>query len=247
MRLVIGHLYGELMNVYGDRGNLIALARRAQWRGIEVEVRTIPLAEELDWDQLDIVFIGGGQDRDQRLVCQDLQKIKGKALREAADAGVVILAICGGYQLLGHFFKTGQGEILPGISLFDAYTVAGPRRLIGNVVVECSFAEERRTLVGFENHSGRTYLGRSVKPLGKVLVGFGNNGQDHSEGAIWRNVYGSYLHGSLLPKNPWLADHLLLTALRRRYGAQVELEPTDDSLETQAHAAILKRLRVGAR
>jgi len=168
---------------------------------------------------------------------------KGKAIQEAGESGSVLLAICGGYQLLGHFFKTADGHTLSGVGLFDAYTIAGPKRMIGNIVIQCSWINDKHTLVGFENHSGQTYLGAGAKPLGRVLLGHGNNGQDGTEGAIYNNTFGCYLHGSLLPKNPWFADHLILTALRRRYGDRVGLEPLADGLEWQAHEAFINRSR----
>jgi CobQ-like glutamine amidotransferase family enzyme len=232
-----------MLNIYGDRGNIITLARRAQWRGIEVEIVNLGLGEPVDKDKLDLLFVGGGQDKEQLKVCEDFQGVKGKSLKEAVDDGVVLLSICGGYQLLGHFFKTGEGETLPGISLFDAWTIAGNRRFIGNVLVESTVGGETRTLVGFENHSGRTFLGKDTQPLGRVVVGFGNNGDDATEGAVYRNAYGCYLHGSLLPKNPWFADHLILKALRRRHGEGIQLAPLDDAAEELAHQSVIGHLR----
>lgn len=248
MKLSICHLYPDSMNIYGDRGNVIALAQRARWRGIEVEVRRVDVGERPDFlAEVDVFFFGGGQDKEQVAVSRDLQGDTGKALIETVEGGAALLAICGGYQLLGHYFKTGTGDLLPGISLFDAYTVAGTRRFIGDVVVECHILGDSgspaRTLVGFENHSGRTFLGPGCRPLGQVLVGCGNNGDDGSEGAVYRNAFGCYLHGSLLPKNPWLADHLVLAGLRRRYGDGVQLQPLDDSLEEMAHQAVIDRIR----
>lgn len=232
-----------MLNIYGDRGNIITLTRRAQWRGIDVEVINLGVGAPVDVDRTDILFVGGGQDKEQLIVCDDFKGNKGTSLKEAVEAGAVLLSICGGYQLLGHFFKTGTGEALPGISLFDAWTVAGKRRFIGNVLVESELGGQKRTLVGFENHSGRTFLGAAAKPLGRSLVGFGNNGDDGTEGAIYRNAYGCYLHGSLLPKNPWFADHLLLTALRRRYGDNTELAPLDDTVEERAHQSVVEHMR----
>ena len=191
----------------------------------------------------DIAFIGGGQDREQVAVSEDLQRSKGAELVSAAADGLVILSICGGYQLLGHYFKTGDGSVLPGIGVFDAHTIAGNRRFIGDVIVEANFIGLPRTLVGFENHSGRTYLGNGARPLGKVLVGNGNNGEDGGEGAVQGNAFGCYLHGSLLPKNPWFADHLLQLAIARRTGRPAELEPLDDTIETRAHQAVIAHIR----
>ncbi|SRR5579884_276674 len=243
LRLTITHLYPELMNVYGDRGNILALARRCEWRGIEVREEAATLGDRLNPGALDLVFFGGGQDREQEVVAPDLQVTKAEALREAAEAGVTMLLVCGGYQLLGKFFRTHTGTEIPGVGVLDAWTIAGPRRLIGNVVVRCDWDPQRRTLVGFENHSGQTFLGPACQPLGSVLVGGGNNGTDGQEGAIYRNVFGCYLHGSLLPKNPWFADELLRRALARRYGPEVTLAPLDDRLEVQAHDAVARRAR----
>ncbi|MHB9092158.1 MAG: type 1 glutamine amidotransferase [Chloroflexota bacterium] len=243
MKLTIGHLYADRLNIYGDRGNIIALARRAEWRGVETEVVNIDVGGPVDGDRFDILFVGGGQDKEQLTVCEDFKGAKGSSLKQAVEDGVVLLSICGGYQLLGHFFKTGTGETLPGISLFDAWTVAGKRRFIGNVLVESTIAGDTRTLVGFENHSGRTFLGKDTQPLGRVVVGFGNNGDDGTEGAAYKNAYGCYLHGSLLPKNPWFADHLILTALRRRYSDAVQLPPMDDAAEELAHRSVIEHMR----
>ncbi len=241
MKVNICHLYPDLMNLYGDRGNVIALYRRCLWHGLEARVHPVTTGEVVDFTGYDLIFIGGGQDREQRLICRDFQEVKGSSLAEAVEAGVTLLSICGGYQLLGKYYLTESGEVLPGLGILDAWTEAGRRRMIGNVVVESDLLPGRkRTIVGFENHSGRTYLGSRVWPLGRVLAGFGNNGQDGLEGAVYRNVIGTYLHGSLLPKNPWLADYLLEKALEKRYGP-VTLSPLDDSIEERAHQAVLNR------
>lgn len=231
------------MNIYGDRGNIIALAQRARWRGIEVDVVDVAPGSVLDPDRCDILFFGGGQDKEQFLVAGDFRTVQAPHVHRFVDDGGVLLSICGGYQLLGKSFLTHTGETLEGIGVFDAWTVAGDKRCIGNVIVETDFAGAGRTLVGFENHSGKTYLGPGCRPMGRSLVGFGNNGEDGSEGAMLGNAFGCYLHGSLLPKNPWFTDHLLLAALRRRYGAGVELAPLDDSLEDRAHEAVIARVR----
>ncbi|HLI25751.1 MAG TPA: glutamine amidotransferase [Chloroflexota bacterium] len=244
--LTLAHLYPELMSTYGDRGNLLALQRRAAWRGIVLRIEPIGLGVPLDPDRYDLYFFGGGQDREQAVVADDLQR-KGPALRAAAAGGAVMLAICGGYQLLGHEFRTGEGAALPGVGVLDVRTVAGARRHIGNVIVRCELDGAVRTLVGFENHSGQTYLGPGARPLGRVEVGAGNNGADGTEGAVCGDVYGCYLHGSLLPKNPWFADHLLRRALVRRYGVAVPFPPLDDSLEERAHQAVLARVRTVGR
>ncbi|MBI2940035.1 MAG: glutamine amidotransferase [Chloroflexi bacterium] len=243
MRLVVLYLYPAGMNIYGDRGNVIALARRAEWRGIAVEVREAGVGEPADFAAADIAFIGGGQDREQVAVSRDLQTAKGRDLVRAVEEGLVVLSICGGYQLLGHYFRTGEGTTLPGIGVFDAYTVAGNRRFIGDVLAETEVMGDRRTLAGFENHSGRTYLGPGCRALGRVLVGCGNNGEDGGEGAVSRNAFGCYLHGSLLPKNPAFADHLLRLALARRTGQPVTLELLADDEERAAHEAVVARIR----
>lgn len=242
MELRICHLYPDLLNLYGDRGNLITLTNRARWRGIGVTVTDCRLRDPLDGEAYDLFFIGGGEDRQQKLAADDLRSRKGSALREAAEAGAVVLAVCGGYQLLGHYYRPADGEDLIGLGLMDLTTVhPGPsaRRLIGNIVIRSPLLHGA-TMVGFENHGGRTQLGPGATPLGEVTRGFGNNGDDRTEGAVYRNVYGTYLHGPLLPKNPAFADHLIRTALHRRYG-MVTLPPLDDRVETEAHAAAVAR------
>jgi CobQ-like glutamine amidotransferase family enzyme len=241
VRLV--HLYPDLMSVYGDRGNVLALVRRAEWRGIPVEVSERSLGDRLDPDQVDLVFFGGGQDREQAVVSPDFLRQKGDAVREAVEDGAALLAVCGGYQLLGQSYTTVDGQEMPGAGLFDVRSVPGPKRHIGNVLVETEVELRGQTLVGFENHSGRTYLGRGVRPLGHVVVGAGNNGEDGTEGAVYKNAIGCYLHGSLLPKNPWLADRLLAAALSHRLQEPVTLEPLNDELEEHAHEAVAARMR----
>jgi CobQ-like glutamine amidotransferase family enzyme len=237
--LRLAHLYPKLMNLYGDRGNILSLRRRCQQRGITLVVDELELGEALGPAAYDLIFIGGAQDREQRRVAVDLLETKAQALHQAVDDGVVLLAVCGGYQLLGRYYRPAAGEELAGVGIFDAWTVhPGPaaRRFIGNVVVRW----QGRTLVGFENHGGRTYLGPSARPLATVIAGFGNNGRDGSEGVVQgENAFGTYLHGSLLPKNPRFADHLIASALRRRYG-EVELLPLDDALEERAHAEAVR-------
>jgi CobQ-like glutamine amidotransferase family enzyme len=241
LRLV--HLYADLMSVYGDRGNVLALVRRAEWRGIRVTVRQLGLGDVLDPAEVDLIFFGGGQDREQAVVSPDFLRQKGQAVREAVEAGAALLSVCGGYQLLGTSYTTVDGHELPGAGLFDVRSLPGPRRHIGNVLVESDLDGQLRTLVGFENHSGRTYLAPGVRPLGHTLVGAGNNGEDGTEGAVYRGAIGCYLHGALLPKNPWLADRLLADALAHRLGGPVRLEPLDDRLEEEAHAAVAARVR----
>ena len=243
MKLTLVHLYPDLMNVYGDRGNIITLERRAAWRGVEVQVRGCTLGERFDPQETDLIFFGGGQDREQAVVAGDLVERKARAIREAVGNGAALLSVCGGYQLLGKYFRTATGEEIPGIGLFDAWTVAGSQRCIGNIVLSCDWDPARRTLVGFENHSGKTYLGPGCGPLGQVIQGFGNNGEDGTEGAVFRAAFGCYLHGSLLPKNPWFADHLLTLALRRRVGSGAQLTKLDDRLEDMAHETVVARTR----
>ena len=243
MKVRICHLYSDLMNIYGDRGNIIALTRRAEWAGLEVEVASVGLREQPDLREYDILFVGGGQDREQSLIARDLAEVKARPLRDAVEDGLTLLAVCGGYQLLGRYFRTGSGLTLPGIEVFDAWTVAGSKRCIGDVIVECHLDGRRHTLVGFENHSGQTYLGPRAAPLGRVIFGYGNNVEDGLEGAVYRNAFGTYLHGSLLPKNPWLTDHLIHRAVERRYGPSAALPPVDDAVENLAHQAVIARVR----
>ncbi|HSR23241.1 MAG TPA: glutamine amidotransferase [Candidatus Eisenbacteria bacterium] len=233
----IGWLYPDLMNIYGDRGNIVTLFQRARWRGLDARVLELGKGPAAGIESVDVFFFGGGQDREQALVYDDLLETKAVQLAAAVDRGAAVLAVCGGYQLLGHYYETATGEHLPGIGLIDVWTRAGDRRCIGDVVVEVdeSLGLQPSTLVGFENHSGRTFLGDGVRPLGRVLRGSGNNGADGTEGAAAGNLFGTYLHGSLLPKNPHLADLVVERALRRR------LEPLDDSLELAAHRRIVER------
>lgn len=256
MKLTICHLYPDLLDLYGDRGNILTLAARCRWRGIEPVIQQASLGEELDFMGMDILFLGGGSDREQGLLVQDLMRREDK-LREAVENGLVVLTICGGYQMLGKYYQMASGEKIQGLGILDVWTIAGANRLIGNVVVEIDeqamsydpdeaesmrvSAHKFKTLVGFENHSGKTYLGEGVKPLGKVLFGQGNNGEDQQEGVRYRNVFGTYLHGPLLPKNPHLADLLLELALHRR-GWETDLRELDDNLEVLAHEAMLNKL-----
>lgn len=242
MKLRISHLYPDLLNLYGDRGNLITLTARARWRGIDVTVDEYGLSDRLPLGMHDLYFLGGGEDRQQRLAADDLRATKGEALYDAAARGAVVLAVCGGYQLLGRYYRPADGPDLVGLGLLDLTTEhPGPaaRRLIGNIVIRSPLLGGA-TLVGFENHGGRTRLGPGVQPLGQVVAGFGNNGEDRTEGAVSASVYGTYLHGPLLPKNPRIADHLVLTALRAR-DADVELAPLPDVAESIAHDAAVAR------
>lgn len=243
MNLRVAHLYPRLMNVYGDRGNIMCLRHRCEARGIGFELTELSLGDQFDPDAYDLVFAGGAQDREQRGVVDDLLVTKADAIRDAVERDVVLLAVCGAYQLFGKFYRESTGVELPGVGIFDLHTEhpgeRGPR-LIGNIVAEWSpAASPAVTIVGFENHGGRTHLGAKARPLARVRSGHGNNGEDGTEGAIYRNAYGTYIHGSLLPKNPALADHLIALSLRRLHG-EVELAAIDDRLETRAHAVALK-------
>lgn len=242
----VGWLYPDLMNIYGDRGNVMTLQQRARWRGFEARVRELPKGPVDSLDEVDVFFFGGGQDREQALVYEDLLEHKAQGLAEAIAGGAAVLAVCGGYQLLGRYYQTAEGERMPGIGVVDVWTEAGSRRCIGNVVVDAGGLGLRPpTLVGFENHSGRTFLGAGVEPLGRVLVGHGNNG-DGFEGAVFQNVFCTYLHGALLPKNPQLADLVIERSLARR-GISAALRPLDDSLELAAHERVERRtLKAGA-
>jgi len=276
LTLTLGHLYPEQLNLYGDRGNIMTLQRRCALRGIEMRVVGLGMGDALAPDEYDMLFIGGGQDKEQAPVAQDLYEMKGIGLWAAIEDNMPVLAVCGGYQLLSHYYRPAEGPDMRGLGVFDAWTIhkgAHVPRCIGDVAIRWN----GMTLVGFENHGGRTYLG-SAQPLGTVLKGYGNNAEDGTEGAIYRNTYGTYLHGSLLPKNPHFADHLLILALQRKYGDQllVAEEPTDyagytgtttngstpatimvkevrttrllkavnDTLEWEAHAAILEQLEL---
>ena len=272
MQLTIAHLYPEQMNIYGDRGNILTLRQRCAWRDIDCRVRGVGVGDSVDWSAVDLVFFGGGQDSGQALIADDFVQHQAPRLRAALETGLPLLAICGGYQLLGHYFLTHTGERLPGAGLMDVHTVGGTRRLIGNIVVAWEHAQLKREngtfaidssavvvvpghpvtrspghpatpsrLVGFENHSGRTYLGAGVRRLGRVLAGHGNNGEDGSEGAVHLAMHGCYMHGSLLPKNPHFADYLLALALERRYG-EIALMALDDTAELAAHTAMVGRV-----
>jgi lipid II isoglutaminyl synthase (glutamine-hydrolysing) len=235
-------LYPDLMNIYADRGNLLVLERRCAWRGIAFQLTRCGLGDPLDGDAHDLFYLGGGQDRDQRLCAEDLLRLKADPLRRAADRGAVVLGVCGGYQLLGHSYELAPGEELAGVGLLDARTVRPPKakRLLGNVAIEVQPDKDasagstgHEILAGFENHGGRTLLGAGAQPLGRVLHGHGNDGRSGLEGAVANNTIGTYLHGPLLPKNAWFADRLIATALRIDVS---ELAQLDDSLEREAHS-----------
>src|SRR5215212_5190846 len=230
--LTIHHLYADMMNLYGDRGNVISIKKRCEWRGIAVEVVDVGLTEKIRPTGCDLFLFGGGQDREQALLAEDLSGSKGGDLRAIVEEGGVVLGVCGGYQLMGHSYETPEGEKLPGVGIFDLHTEprkADEERLIGNVLVRVQSPEtgETREIVGFENQGGRTYLGEDLKPLSEGIVG-----------------YGTYLHGSLLPKNPWLTDQLILNALRR-VDESFELEPLDDTMEGRAFLSVAGRVAGG--
>lgn len=237
MKITIGHLFPDLLNLYGDRGNIQCLVQRLRWRGIEAEVKTFSIDDEIDFSALDIVLLGGGSDREQMLVCNRLKEIKAEFKAYVEDMGVVI-AICGGYQLLGKYYETDEGKI-DGLDIVDMYTVQEKGRLINNIFIKSDLFE--MPIVGFENHGGRTYINDN-KPLGKVVFGKGNNGKSGYEGVVYKNVIGTYLHGPLLPKNPQLCDYLLTKALERKYGTdKAVLTPLDDIEEKEANKYIVDR------
>jgi hypothetical protein len=242
------------MDTYGDMGNIITIQKRCSWRGIKTEISKLSIGQNLKPNVYDLFFFGGGQDNVQTIVAKDL-KSKTGILKEYIENGSVLLSICGGYQLLQKYFKTNAGEIIEGIKLFDAYTEASNDRMIGNLLIETENSLQAQIenaypkdnlpspyLVGFENHSGKTYLGKNTKPLGTVITGSGNNGQDSTEGAIYKNAFGCYLHGSLLPKNPHFADLLIYKALQKK-GLDFTLEPLDDSIEWLAHNKAVEKTR----
>jgi len=234
------HLYPHEMNIYADRGNIAVLRRRLQWRGLGLEITEAGPGDVIDPSAHDLYYLGGGQDRDQRIVAHDLVATKAPALRSAAEDGAAFLWVCGGIQLAGAGYTDAAGNRLPGVGLLDVDTAAGTGRLVGDLVIEAELDGETRTVVGYENHGGRTSLGPDARPLGRVVSGHGNDGESGHEGAVHRRVIGTYLHGPLLPKNPWLADRLLSWALDHA-GVSSDLEPLDDTLEHRAHAVAVAR------
>lgn len=250
-KLNIGWLYPELMSTYGDRGNIICLKKRCEWRDIKIEIKKLDLGFKIyDLRSCDLIFMGGAQDKQQEIVSKDLNRGKMKALKEMIEEEIPGLYICGAYQFLGKYYKEASGSIINGVGVFDLYTEnpgENKDRLIGNIVIESGVVAgslPRCTLVGFENHGGRTYLGAKTQPLGKVIKGFGNNGKDKTEGAIYKKSFGSYLHGPILPKNPHFTDYLIKLALENKYKETIVLSGLDDSLEWQAHKTIAKRLAI---
>ena len=242
MELKICHMYPDVLNLYGDTGNILCMKKRLQWRGIDALVEAKPIGSKLELAGFDLVFIGGGQDFEQEVLLDDLHRGKTDELRAAVEDGIVLLAVCGGYQMLGSYYETYDGKRCDFTGLLDLYTVGGVKRMIGNYIFQCTDSAGGSTIVGFENHSGRTMLGSGLEPLGKVLAGYGNNGEDGTEGAHYRNVFGTYSHGPVLPKNPEFCDHLLLTALKRKYGS-AELVPLNDAEELSAHDEMFAKIK----
>ena len=244
MKIRVGHLYPDYLNIYADRGNIAVFERRARLRGHELDVESISVGDEVHPGEHDLLYIGGGQDREQALVAPDLVA-KGAGIEAAVAGGAALLAVCGGYQLLGRGYLGRRGDSMPGVGLFPHETVAGERRMIGDVLLECELDPgEGHTLAGFENHAGRTTLDPGAEPLGRVVAGFGNDGESGYEGARVGRALGTYLHGPLLPRNPWLADWLLAQALAHATGGEPpELEPLPDRLEAAAHAVSARRAR----
>lgn len=279
MKLTIAWLYPDLMSIYGDRGNIIALTKRCEWRGIDVEVKRILIDTPVqELKSCNLLFMGGAQDRQQKIVADDLRK-KARAISDMVEGGIPGLYICGAFQFLGNYYKEADGTVIQGLGIFDLHTInpgVNTKRLIGDVVTKIdpklsirytwfsgkekptgflrhsrhswsrndSIYTNKTYLVGFENHGGRTYLGKGVNPMGIVVRGYGNNGEDQTEGAVYKNSFGSYLHGPLMPKNPHFADYLIASALEVKYKKKVDLLPLDDMLEKQAHMFIAKRLAV---
>ena len=245
IELRICHMYPDLLNLYGDRGNVLSLIRRAELRGIKVKLVPVSIGDEFDQNDFDIVFLGGGQDAEQNVIRKDFVEVKGPKVKEAIENGMVFLCICGGYQMLGNYYQEHDGTKIECLGAIDVYTVGEDVRYIQDTTYEADFLKEDGVegsgiLYGFENHSGRTYLGPTVKPMAKVLEGAGNNGKDGFEGAIYNNVYCTYSHGSFLPKNPRMTDHLLRVALKRRYGDDYELPELSTENEDFARAALLR-------
>ena len=244
MRIRVGHLYPEYLNIYADRGNIAVLTRRAALRGHELDVQAITVGDDVRPGQHDLLYVGGGQDREQALIAPDLVG-KAAGIAAAVEGGTAVLAVCGGYQLFGRGYLGRHGDSMPGIGLFPHETVAGERRMIGDVLLETELVPgECRTIAGFENHAGRTRLDSGAEPLGRVIAGFGNDGESGFEGARVARALGTYLHGPLLPRNPWLADWLLSQALAHATGGEPsQLEPLPDRLEAEAHAVSAERAR----
>lgn len=239
--LKICHLYPDVLNLYGDRGNVTAIKKRLEWRGIGCEIVNANIGDKTDLGDCDIFFIGGGQDFEQGVLLKDIASGKGDAIKDAIESGKVFLAICAGYQILGKYYKTHTGEVCDFIGALDLYTVGQKKRMIGNYVYECELGGRKTEIVGFENHSGKTYLGEGVRPFGKILYGNGNNSEDKTEGARYKNVYATYAHGPVLPKNPYFTDELIRVALKNKYGDD-SISELDDTFELAAHKYMVNRL-----
>lgn len=236
----IAHMYPDLLNLYGDRGNLIVLSRRLAWYGFSCQIIPVELGDDIDFSELDMVFMGGGSDREQNLVYRDLFK-KADALWAEIEDGMPLLAICGAYQLLGRYYESADGKVMHGLNFFDFYTAGEEKRLIGNILIKTEITGKETTVVGFENHGGRTYFnGPELKPFGKVVKGYGNNGQDKCEGISYKNLIGTYLHGPLLPKNPAVADFFIQAVLKRK-GLELNRQ-LDDRIENFAHEQVKKMI-----
>ena len=242
MELNICHLYPDILNLYGDRGTIITMKRRLEGRGIKVNIDECSIGQPLNADKYDIFFIGGGQDFEQEVLLRDLSSGKAQDIRTAVEEEKTFLAICGGYQMLGEYYKTWDGVQLDFIGAIGVHTIGAKERMIGNYMFRTTPESGDTVVVGFENHSGKTYLSEQVAPLGMMLSGNGNNGEDKTEGARYKNVFGTYSHGSLLPKNPVLCDFILQTALNHRYDGAEPLAPLDDTLELNAHRYMQERL-----
>lgn len=245
MELNICHLYPEVLNLYGDRGNIRCLSRRLSWRGIDCHVDELKIGEKKDLTAYDLFFIGGGQDFEQEVLLGDLNSGKGAEIKAAVEDGKTFLCICGGYQMMGHYYQTHDGVKCEFLGAVDFHTVGSDTRMIENYAFRLGKESGAGTVVGFENHSGKTYLGDGVRPLGTILKGCGNNGEDGTEGVRYLNVFGTYSHGPVLPKNPEFADFLLKTALQRRYGKEIVLDPLSDGFENLAHDSVLKKVLEG--
>lgn len=243
-KIRIGHLYPEVLNLYGDRGNTLCFQKRLAWRGIDAEVTPLMIGDRFNMNDYDLCFIGGGQDFEQGVLLQDLEGGKGDEIKAAVEDGLPFLCICGGYQMMGNYYETYTGEKCQFLGAVDFYTVGREERMIDNYAFKLGEESGGSTVVGFENHSGRTYLGDGVKPLGTVLKGNGNNGEDGGEGVRYKNVFGTYSHGPVLPKNPEFCDFILKTALEYKYGS-ADLEPLEDAFEKQAHDTVLGRVLAG--
>ncbi len=241
MELKICHLYPDILNLYGDQGNIICMKKRLGWRNIDCSVTEVSIGESAKFTDFDIFFIGGGQDFEQEILLEDLAGGKADEIKAAVADGKTFLTICGGYQMLGSYYRTWDGQMCDFIGAIDYYTIGAKDRMIGNFMYKCGDESGGSTVVGFENHSGKTFLGSGVSPLGTILSGYGNNGEDKTEGVRYNNVFGTYSHGPVLPKNPQLADFILKTALSQKY-TSFDFEPLDDTFENNANDYMVKRL-----